>query len=123
MAAQQGIGPSSSGRTAFKNLVRLIPAVVIIAATLNTVSCNNNNGLLPQVHGGGGSKSPTATPTSGAGALAFVTNFNDGKVSSFTRNTSTGVLKRTGQVKAGAKTGPRGEVGRASCRERVCSTV
>ncbi len=39
-----------------------------------------------------------------------MTNFNDGKVSSFTRNMSTGVLKLTGQVKAGAKSGPRGVV-------------
>jgi 6-phosphogluconolactonase (cycloisomerase 2 family) len=107
MAAQQGIGPASSRRAAFKNLVRLIPAVVILAATLNTVSCKNNNGLISQ---GGGSNSPTATPTSGTGALAFVTNFNDGKVSSFTRNTSTGVLTHTGQVTAGAKSGPRGVI-------------
>src|SRR6266404_76102 len=108
MVAQQGIRPSSSGRAALKNLVRLIPAVVIIAATLNTVSCKTGNGLFSQSNG---SKSPTATPTSGTGALAFVTNFNDGKVSSFTRNISTGALTLTkGQVKAGAKHGPRGVV-------------
>ena len=108
MAAQQGIRPSSSGRAAFKNLVRLIPAVVIIAATLNTVACKTGNGLFSQSNG---SKSPTATPTSGTGALAFVTNFRDGKVSSFKRNTSTGVLTLTkGQVKAGAKNGPRGVI-------------
>jgi DNA-binding beta-propeller fold protein YncE len=107
MAAQRGIGPSSSRRAAFKNLVRLIPAIVILAATLNTVSCKNGNGLFSQ---GGGGNSPTASPTAGTGALAFVTNFNDGKVSSFTRNTSTGVLKHTGQVTAGAKSGPRGVI-------------
>jgi DNA-binding beta-propeller fold protein YncE len=39
-----------------------------------------------------------------------VTNFNDGMVSSFKRNTTTGVLTRTGQVTAGAKSGPRGVV-------------
>ena len=39
-----------------------------------------------------------------------MTNFNDGMVSSFTRNTTTGVLKLRGQVKAGAKQGPRGLV-------------
>jgi 6-phosphogluconolactonase (cycloisomerase 2 family) len=107
MRTGQGIGPSSS-RRALRNVLLLIPAVVIIAATLNTMSCSNN-GLLPQVHGGG-SNTPTATPTGGTGALAFVTNFNDGKVSSFTRNTTTGVLKRSGQVTAGAKKGPKGLV-------------
>ena len=105
----QGIRLSSSGRNALKNIIRLIPAVVLMAAVLNTVSCGNNNGLLPQDNGNG-SNTPTATPTGGTGALAFVTNFNDGKVSSFTRNTMTGVLKRTGQVTAGAKKGPKGVV-------------
>jgi DNA-binding beta-propeller fold protein YncE len=110
MAAQQEMRRLSPGRSALRNIIRLIPAVVILAATLDMVSCNNNNGLFPQVHGGGGSHTPTATPTTGTGALAFVTNFNDGMVSSFTRNTTTGVLKLKGQVTAGAKKGPRGVV-------------
>jgi DNA-binding beta-propeller fold protein YncE len=105
-----------------KNLVRMLPAVVILAATVNTMSCNNNNGLFPQSGGGGGSTiaptstsltpTPSATPTStiAAAALAFVTNFNDGMVSSFTRNTSTGALAHSGQVQAGANAGPRGVV-------------
>jgi 6-phosphogluconolactonase (cycloisomerase 2 family) len=104
-----------------KNLIRMIPAVVIIAATINTVSCNNSNGLFPQTGGAGSSASssltatatvatPTATATLAAAAVAFVTNFNDGMVSSFTRNTSTGALTHTGQVQAGAKAGPRGVV-------------
>jgi 6-phosphogluconolactonase (cycloisomerase 2 family) len=114
MAAQQGIRLASSRGTTLRNIIRLIPAVVIIAATLNTVSCNGNHTLFPQVHGGGGgsgSKTPTATATAGTGALAFVTNFNDGKVSSFTRNTSTGALTLTKpQVTAGKKHGPRGVI-------------
>ncbi len=106
MATEQEIRLSFSSRAALKNIVRLIPAVVIIAATLNTLSCGSP-GLLTPVSS---STSPTATPTSTAGTLAFVTNYNDGKVSSFTRNITTGVLKRTGQVTAGAKKGPRGVV-------------
>jgi 6-phosphogluconolactonase len=102
---------SSSRRNTIKNIIRLIPAVVMIAALLNTASCNSNNGLFPQVHGGGGSKTPTSTPTAGTGALAFVTNFNDGKVSSFKRNPTTGALTLTKpQVTAGAKKGPKGLV-------------
>src|SRR5208282_775538 len=95
-------------RTALKNIVRLIPAVVIIAATLNTLSCGSS-GLLTYATSSS-STSPTATPTSTAGTLAFVTNYNDGKVSSFTRNITTGALKHTGQVTAGVKKGPRGVV-------------
>ena len=112
MAAQEGIRLGSSRGTALRNIIRLIPAVVVIAATLNTVSCNGSDTLFPMVHGGGGggSKSPTATPTAGTGSLAFVTNFNDAMVSSFTRNTSSGALTLTGQVKAGANQGPRGVV-------------
>jgi 6-phosphogluconolactonase (cycloisomerase 2 family) len=108
-----------------KNLIRMIPAVVIIAATINTMSCNNSNGLLQQTGGGGGGSTASLTPTSSsltptpsasptsttaAAALAFVTNFNDAMVSSFTRSTSTGALTHTGQVTAGAKAGPRGVV-------------
>ena len=109
MAAQQGIKTYSPGRIALWNVFLLIPAVVIMAVTLNTVSCSNN-GLLHQVHGGSGSQTPTATPTTGTGALAFVTNFTDAKVSSFTRNLTTGVLKLKSQVTAGAKKGPKGVV-------------
>jgi 6-phosphogluconolactonase (cycloisomerase 2 family) len=81
--------------------------VVIIAAMLNSWSCSNPGGSFAL---NGNSASPTSTSTAGTGALAFVTNFNDAKVSSFTRNTTTGVLKRSGQVTAGAKKGPKGVV-------------
>jgi 6-phosphogluconolactonase (cycloisomerase 2 family) len=94
-----------SRRAALKNIVRLIPAVVIIAAMLDTFSCGSS-GLLQPANSG----SASGTPTPGTGALAFVTNFNDGKVSSFTRNTTTGALKHTGQVTAGKKSGPRGVI-------------
>jgi len=106
MATEQSNRLSPSGRYALKNIIRLIPAVVIVAALLSTVSCGN--GLLDPVNSG--SATPTSTSTAGTGALAFVTNFNDGIVSSFTRNTTTGVLKRRGQVTAGAKSGPRGVI-------------
>ena len=110
MGTEQRNRLSSSRRNAIKNVIRLIPAVVIIAAMLNTVSCTNNNGLVTPSGGGSGSATPTATSTAGTGSLAFVTNFNDGMVSSFTRTTTTGVLKLKSQVTAGAKKGPRGLV-------------
>ncbi len=106
MATAQDRRPSLSSRTALKNIVRLIPVAVILAAMLNVLSCGEG-GLLSSDNNSG---SPTATPTTGTGTLAFVTNYKDGKVSSFTRNTTTGVLTLTGQVAAGAKSGPRGLV-------------
>ena len=106
MATEQRIGFSLSRRTALRNAFRAIPALVIMVAMLVTYSCGSP-GLLDPISDNG---SPTATPTSGSGQLAFVTNFNDAKVSSFTRNTTTGVLKHTGQIVAGKKSGPRGVV-------------
>ena len=106
MATEHGGRPSFYKRTALRSIVRLIPAVVILAAMLDVLSCGSSGLLSPA----GGSGSPTASPTTGTGTLAFVTNYKDGKVSSFTRNTTTGVLTWTGQVAAGAKPGPRGVV-------------
>ncbi len=82
---------------------------MVIAATLGTLSCGSS-GLLgsSSSSGGGGSGSPTGTATPHAGALAFVTNFNDAVVSSFTRNTTTGALTLSAQVTTGASGGPRG---------------
>jgi 6-phosphogluconolactonase (cycloisomerase 2 family) len=105
MAAEERLRFST--RTALHNIVRLIPAVVIMAATLNTLSCGDTGFLGSATN----SASPTSTSTSsGSGALAFVTNFNDGMVSSFTRDVAkgTGALKRTGQIKAGPAQGPKG---------------
>jgi 6-phosphogluconolactonase len=92
-------------RTILKNFIRMVPAAILIAAMINTASCNTG-GFLTEV--GGGSQSPTPTPTPGTGALGFVSNFADGKVASFTRNTTTGVLKRRGTIAAGMKKGPKG---------------
>ena len=107
MATEQRNRPSRSPRNTLGNVLRLIPAVLIMAVMLNAASCSNNG---PFSDNGNSSDSPTATPTTGTGALAFVTNYNDAKVSSFTRTPTTGVLKRTGQVKAGANHGPRGVI-------------
>jgi DNA-binding beta-propeller fold protein YncE len=101
MPSVQHIGARKG--TVFGRLVFLIPAIVVGATLLSTMSCRTNGD-------GFGSGSATATATATGGTLAFVTNYNDGKVSSFTRNTTTGALKRSGQVTAGAKKGPKGLV-------------
>lgn len=102
MPTEQQIGLPRRSRLA--RVIYLVPAFVVSAMIMGTLSCRTTGS------GGSGSGSATATPTPGTGALAFVTNFNDGKVSSFTRNTTTGVLKHTGQVTAGKKQGPRGVI-------------
>jgi len=93
------------GRSTFTSVIRLVPVAVALAATLYTISCGSP-GLGMGASGSGANSS--ATPTPGNGALAFVSNFTAGNVASFTRNTTTGVLKRTATTAAGKKAGPRG---------------
>jgi len=71
---------------------------VALAATIYTISCGSP-GLGMGASGSGANSS--ATPTPGNGALAFVSNFTAGNVASFTRNTTTGVLKRTANYRRG----------------------
>jgi len=92
-------------RSILKNLIRMVPAVVAIAGTIYTISCGVPGFGLGEP---GSGAQASATPTPGTGALAFVSNFAAGTVASFTRNTTTGVLKRTAITGAGAKSGPRG---------------
>ena len=92
-------------RSILKNLIRMVPAIVAIAATIYTISCGAPGLGLGEPGSGAAS---SATPTPGTGALAFVSNFTAGNVASFTRNTSTGILKRTAITAAGKKAGPRG---------------
>ncbi|WP_304820713.1 beta-propeller fold lactonase family protein [Candidatus Binatus sp.] len=88
-----------------RNFAMLMPALLVMAVTLNTASCGSG-GLLTPVSSNSGT--PTSTATSNVGGFGFVTNFNDAKVSSLTRNTTTGALKRSGTIAAGAKKGPHG---------------
>src|SRR5260370_22129699 len=93
-------------RTMLKTFVRLIPAVAMLAFTIDLVACNTP-GLLSW-GASDSAASPTSTSTPGNGSLAFVSNLATGTVASFTRNTTTGVLKRTAITAAGAKSGPKG---------------
>jgi 6-phosphogluconolactonase (cycloisomerase 2 family) len=98
-------GKGLLNRSVLKYFVPMVPAVMLIAATIN-MSCNTSG--LPNLVTNSGSATPTSTSTAGTGAVAFVSNFGAGNVASFTRNTSTGILKRTATTTAGAKNGPKG---------------
>src|SRR5260370_39317473 len=93
-------------RTMLKPFVRLIPAVAVLAFTMD-LAASNTPGLL-RWGASDSAASPTSTSTPGNGSLAFVSNLATGTVASFTRNTTTGVLKRTAITTAGAKSGPKG---------------
>jgi 6-phosphogluconolactonase (cycloisomerase 2 family) len=94
-------------RTILKNVIRIFPAIILIAAMINTMSCGNTGGFL-SIATNTGSGTPTSTSTAGTGSFAFVSNFAAGKVASFTRHTKSGVLTRTATTAAGAKSGPEG---------------
>ena len=98
----QGNRPLS--RTILKNFFRMLPAAVLLVVMVDVVACNSPGFLTAA----GGSAAATSTSTPGTGALAFVSNFAAGNVASFTRNTTTGVLKRTSTIAAGQKNGPKG---------------
>jgi 6-phosphogluconolactonase (cycloisomerase 2 family) len=61
------------------------------------------NGLFPRVTSSG-----TATATPVTNAFLYATNFTDGTVSAFTRNTNTGALSFIAKHSAGAARGPMG---------------
>jgi 6-phosphogluconolactonase (cycloisomerase 2 family) len=100
-------GSRLQNRNTLKNFVLIAPAIVLIAATINTLSCNTG-GLPNLAKSGSATATPTSTSTAGTGSVAFVSNFAAGNVASFTRNTTTGILKRTATTAAGAKNGPKG---------------
>jgi DNA-binding beta-propeller fold protein YncE len=79
------------------------PVVVSIAAVMGG-SSGCGKGLFPEVS----SSSATITPTPVANAFLYATNFNDGTVSAFTRNTNTGALTFIQKQNAGAVGGPMG---------------
>jgi len=74
----------------------------MLAALLTGGGCGR--GIFPEV-------TPTASATatsSSTNAFLYATNFNDGTVSAFTRNTTTGALGFIAKQSAGATSGPAG---------------
>jgi DNA-binding beta-propeller fold protein YncE len=80
-----------------------LPPLLLLVGTAGIVSCGKS--LFSTV-------TPTSTSSSSAtatpGSMAFVSNFNSGKISEFTRKTTTGKLKLVNTVAAGSKQGPKG---------------
>ena len=71
-------------------VARLLPVVVAVAllpAILLGLSSGCGKGIFSQVTS---SASPTGTP--GTGAFLYASNFNDGKIAAFKRNTTKGTL-------------------------------
>ena len=80
-----------------------LPPFLLLIGTVGVVSCGK--GLFStSTATATSSSSSTATP----GSMAFVTNFNSGTISKFTRKTTTGKLKLIGTASAGSKKGPEG---------------
>lgn len=84
--------------------VRILPILssILVMAALGG-SCGDS--IFPKVTS---SPAATTTPTPGIGAFVYLTNFNDAKVSKFSRNRTTGALGTPTTVKAGAIQGPIG---------------
>jgi DNA-binding beta-propeller fold protein YncE len=94
-------------RSDWFNAIKVLPAL-LIALTLLAAACHPSSAFSPDESGGGGSATTTPTPIPGTGSFAYSTNFLDGTVSEFSRNTTTGVLTSLGSIGAGAKSGPKG---------------
>ncbi|MGO9449655.1 MAG: lactonase family protein [Candidatus Binataceae bacterium] len=80
-----------------------LPPILLLVGTIGTISCGKS--IYPTVTA---TNTSSATATATTGAFAFATNFNDGKISEFTRNTTTGKLTLVGTVAAGSSAGPQG---------------
>jgi len=87
----------------FSSILKILafaPPLLMLVGTIGTLSCGKS--IFPTV-----TATNTSTSTSTA-SMAFVTNFNSGTISEFTRNATTGKLHRVGTIAAGSKKGPMG---------------
>jgi DNA-binding beta-propeller fold protein YncE len=78
-------------------------AIALAVAASLSISAGCGKGLFPLATNSG-----TITPTPVGNAYLYATNFNDGTVSAFTRNTNTGSLGFISKINAGAVQGPEG---------------
>ncbi len=88
----------------FALAVSMVASIGIFIAVLASATGGCGKGLFPEVTSSG----TTSTSTPVANAFLYATNFRDGTVSAFTRNTSTGSLGFIAKQTAGATNGPEG---------------
>src|SRR5579872_5684684 len=79
--------------------------IALFVAVLASAGGGRGKGIFPEVTSSG-----TVTPTPVANAFLYATNFNDGTISAFQRNTNTGALTFIAKQSAGAVGGPVGVV-------------
>jgi DNA-binding beta-propeller fold protein YncE len=99
-------GEGLSNRRSIARLIRFIFVASVVGslavALMSSGGCGK--GLFPEVTPTSG----TVTPTPVTNAFLYATNFNDGTVSAFTRDTNTGALGFIAKHSAGAASGPEG---------------
>ena len=79
------------------------PPLLLLVGTIGVVACGRS--IYPRVTA---TNTSSSTATASPATMAFVSNFNSGTISEFTRNTTSGKLTRVGVVTAGQKKGPKG---------------
>src|SRR6266436_4437647 len=93
-------------RQSFRTARTVIVAMVLCSLALIGGACGR--GIFPRASSSSSSSDATPTPTTGSGKFTYLTNFNDGKVSMFSRHTGSGLLGTPSQIKAGKVGGPFG---------------
>ena len=89
-----------------KIILRFFPLLTVLASFVALLTGNScGKGFFPEVSS---FASVTVTATPVANAFLYATNFNDGTVSAFQRNTNTGALTFIAKQSAGAVSGPMG---------------
>jgi DNA-binding beta-propeller fold protein YncE len=89
-----------------KIILRLLPLIIVLASFVALLTGNScGKGLFPE-QSLSASVTVTATPISNA--FLYATNFTDGTVSAFDRNTNTGALTFIAKQSSGAVSGPMG---------------
>lgn len=104
--ARSGQGVAVSAKTAPSLGIRVMRTVPVLSALMIMAAIAGSCGGKSIFPSATSSSTATATTTPTTGALAYVTNFNDAKISEFKRDSASGALSSPKTVKAGAIQGP-----------------